>query len=267
MKCRFAFCLLCVSALLSLTECKKGNNTNLKDTETDTTGGASPMGYMPAVIGMKLTYTITQGDEKGQMEVITVTSVKDSAGYKAGTFKNDVAGIIITGSGWFNGKNTVIKNSTPGIYYNLMDSLRYTFNRAFTHQEAPFIITIPHQQQGGATVFNDITTGRFHGENYDEDTHDDLKEDYAVIIHKGTIDSVATISTPKGNIPNCVRVHYLMTSTLSWTITGDSGAFSGTNSNNLEEFIWFAPGLGMIESKEVNIKTGEVSVTELTGVE
>lgn len=266
MKRLFFSCLLLVFIMFSFSECNRDGASDQQNTN-DTTGTVNSMAYMPFVNGMKLTYTITQGEEQGNSSVLKVTGLKDSSGYTVANFITNVSGMDISSSGMFNQKNTILTSNAPAIYNQMLDSLRKTFNRNFTHQEKPFVIVIPHQNQAGTTVFNDITTGQIHGENYDADLHEQLIEDYSIIIQKGTIDSVATLTTAKGDIHNCVRIRYTMTTTFSYNAVGDDGNYSGTDKIELDKTEWFAPGLGMIKSKEINRKTGAVSITELTQVE
>lgn len=222
-------------------------------------------GYMPEIKGMKLTYTITKGDEMGESYIQTVKDVHDSSGYIVATLVADISGIVINSQVMHNEKNTVTIDGPPPVYYQLLDQIKNGYTE-FTHEENYLNMVIPHQNQLKAIVFTETVVAKWHGVNDDPEGETTTVMDYNQTEHQGIIDTIEKVKIHSGEF-ECLRIHWLRTTSEKVTITDQSGTNTIESGNQFDETVWVTKGIGIIKSREVNLKTGIFSETELTKIE
>lgn len=222
-------------------------------------------GYMPEIKGTKLTYTITKGDEMGTSYIQTVKDVRDSSGYKVADLVADISGITLDSKSIYNEKNTITYDALPAIYYQLLDQVKNAYTE-FTHEENFLNMVIPHQNQLKAVVFNETIVAKWHGINNDPDDETTVVMDYNQTEHQGIIDTIESVKITLGEF-ECLRIHWIRTTSGKTTITDRTGTKTIVSENQFDETIWVTKGIGAIKSREINLKKGIFSETELTKIE
>ena len=235
-----------------------------KDLDKDPLPKVSSLaGYMPEVKGMELTYTVTKGDEEGTISVMKVEDVHDSAGYKVSMGVTQVADIDNPFYTIHNQEKTVSSVGLPPTYYKSMTQLAGQFD-VFTHEEHPYAMVIPHKEQLHAVVFPESVFGKWHAENNGEGTS--LINDYTLTVTSGEIDSLAKVSIGIGSF-DAIRIHFTSKGRFRSVYTDYDGSQTVTDDElDLDEKAWYTLGLGVIKSEETNLKTGLLTVIELTKI-
>jgi|GEM_PF-1575094 len=257
------FILLLLTGATVFTSCNKKDQKVPDDISNPLTPDEN--GYLAATKGMKLTYTITEGDGLGTAYIWHVTEVKDSSDYKlvASELLFD-GGMTVYAQGKYNKEKTIsIGSNMPPLYYQLLEEMKQTFNTSFTHMERPKTMVIPHKDQLNVTVSGKITVGEWHGTGNDEDT--EIQQDYSVEHSPTIIDSLGRIQIGLGTF-DCVRIRYTSTAHNKMVITASNSSpqtFEGYFAS--EVTVWIAIGLGAIKSMDVS--PAGISVTELTKIE
>jgi len=244
---------------VTLVSCSKKDGLESDPDNLDAT-----VGYIP-VQDTKLTYTITKGDEIGFSNTITVNNFHDSAGYTVANFTIEAAGIVQHSTGFYNKEQSITYNDVPSLYVQTVENLvKPQYNNTFTHEEHPFIMTIPHENQKGATVLNETIAGKWHGVNIGPgEPHDKTVADFSITYHTGTIVATEKITTNLGTF-DCLQIVFNRTDFSKYTFNGDPIADTKVE---WELTTWLARGIGSIKSREVNLSTGAVNETALTKIE
>jgi hypothetical protein len=250
--------LFAFTITLLATACNKDKDDNNPLPDVDATAG-----YMPGTKGMELTYTVTQGDEMGASSVMKITDVYDSSGYTVAKGTASAAGIGNPVYIIHNKEKTVNTVRPVAAYYESL-SLAAAQYDVFTHEEHPYIITIPHNSQLHAVVFPETVFTRTHGEKNDNGAS--LVNDYTQTEMAAEIDSIGKITIKLGAF-DCVRVHHIRKTHLHGVATDYDGSQTVVDQGvEFDEKEWYTPGLGVIKTEETNMNTGVLTVTELTKV-
>lgn len=249
---------LLLLVILTIISCNKKDNTSPDNQMPDTTTGS---GYMAVEKGMKLTYTVAQGDASGNSYIWHVTNVNDSAGYKiAHSELLFDGGITVHANGRYNGAQTIMLGSEmPPVYYQLLTQMQRQFNVSFVHNEYPVNTIIPHKNQVGVIVAPEQKTAEWHGKGADGNLT--IQQDYVVKRSKAIIDSLDHITTSIGEF-DCVRYRY-KTTTENKITTSEGGTSEMEYESNTT--VWVALGLGIIKTTDVS--AASVNTTELTKIE
>lgn len=222
-------------------------------------------GYMPQTKGLKLTYTITSGDESGGSSVTRITDVYDSSGYTVAKGTSIVTGTEISAPFYMvHNKEKTIQTVAPlPVYYQTLDQLAAQFD-VFTHEEHPYAMTIPHSNQRNAVVFPENIYTKWHSEQLDEEAS--LITDNTTTVTPGQIDSLGKVTIALGTF-DCIRVHYISKGHFHSVATDATGQQVVDYETDLDRKEWFAPGIGFVKGSETNLKTGGVTITELTKID
>ncbi|WP_188753925.1 hypothetical protein [Parapedobacter defluvii] len=261
---RFGNLLYVLSALivcLSMLSCSKDSDDSILPDDEQ----LEHLGYIASEKGMKLTYTITEGDELGLTSQMKVTDVKDIDGYRVAYSEISMPGIVINSSGRFNKKETISDGANmPAVYYETLEQIKKGYNTSFTHKENPMTLVIPHQDQAGQVVGQKKILAEWHGVNIEEDTK--MVADYTMERSNVVTDGNEIIETAVGKF-ECLKMTYTATATttieITDLITGVVTPF--TNIGIMEITMWIAKGIGTVKTTEV--MGGTVTTTELTKVE
>ena len=245
--------------LVALTSCSKKDHPG-----SDPDDGDPAVGYIP-VQDTKLTYTVTKGDEVGFSTVITVDNFRDSASYTVVDFTIEAAGFVHHSRGAYSVQQSVTYNDVPLLYVETVENLiKPQYNSVFTHEEHPFIMTIPHQDQSGATVLNETVVAVWHGVAIDPDEpHDETVADFSITYHAGTIVGSEKVTTALGTF-DCLKIVFNRTDFTKYSLNGEPLV---DYKSEWEMTTWLVKGIGSVKSREVNLSTGAISETELTKIE
>ncbi|WP_262247226.1 hypothetical protein [Parapedobacter soli] len=254
--------LLFIAAVLALQGCQKDPAKPDEQLPVD-----EMMGYMASQKGMKLTYTITEGDGLGSTYLWEVTDVKDSAGYKVCSARLAFDGnIFIYNNGRFNAEESVsLGANMPAIYYDVLEQMKTQFNVSFTHNERPIPTVIRHHDPVDQLISSAGIVAEWHGVG--EDDYSKITQDYEVERSAITVDTTERIKIGLGEF-DCLRLRFHSASHNKMVITDKiSNAGPQTIVNKFESDVttWIALGLGTIRTTEVS--AAGISTTELTSIE
>ena len=265
---RFGLILIFTGSICGWSGCSKSAASNSphqnKKTPASSAADTSAMGYMADQKGVILHYTITSGDEAGATSLVSYTAVKDSAGYLLANLESEAAGIKIYSSVYHNKENTYALQSFPALYYAALATLAQAFT-SFTHQESPLVMSLPHKDPLHKIVFPATVTASWHGLKTDNDSQMDTRMTQTE--GKAVIDSIGNITTAAGLFKDCIRVHYLRTQKRTTTISSSTDNFSQDDATEFDNKIWYAKGIGVVKTLELNLKTAVTTVTELSKIE
>ncbi|HTN36033.1 MAG TPA: hypothetical protein VL053_03105 [Arachidicoccus sp.] len=221
-------------------------------------------GYMPVINGTVLTYTVTSGEEAGASATVTIQNVHDSSGFKCEGVLRNAAGILIAESARYNKGFTYTISSLPSLYYDALKEIAKGYNVSFTHTERPIVMALPHKDPLHAVVFNELISSEWHGVNNEEGTTTDARAGQTE--HKAVVDSLGKIKLAIGEF-DCIRVHFLRTKQSNVVVTDDEGVHNFNSTVSFDLISWMAKGIGPVKEQEINLNTGETTITELTKIE
>lgn len=253
--------MLFIAAVLALQSCQKDS------AKPDELPANEIMGYMASQKGMKLTYTITEGDGLGSTYLWEVTDVKDSAGYKVCSARLAFDGnIFIYNNGRFNTEESIsLGTNMPAIYYAVLDKMREQYNVSFTHNERPIPTVIRHHDPVDQLISSAGIVAEWHGVG--EDDYSKITHDYEVERSAITVDTAERIKIGLGEF-DCLRLRFHSASHNKMVITDktpNAGSQTIVNDFDADVTAWIALGLGTIRTTEVS--AAGISTTELTSIE
>lgn len=250
-----------MAAALALQSCQKDS------AKPDELPADEIMGYMASQKGMKLTYTITEGDGLGSTYLWEVTDVKDSAGYRVCSARLAFDGnIFIYNNGRFNTEESIsLGTNMPAIYYDILEQMKTQFNVSFTHKERPIPAVIRHHDPVDQLISSAGIVAEWHGVG--EDDYSKITQDYEVKRSAITVDTAERIKIGLGEF-DCLRLRFHSATHNKMVITDKiSNAGPQTIANDFEADVttWIALGLGTIRTTEAS--AAGISTTELTNIE
>jgi hypothetical protein len=236
--------------ILAGTRCKKNSPPS--------SGNTATVPLLPAA-GTYAYHTISSDGTEGN-STTTVLDTRDSAGGKAVTLRTVVDTITVITLAFGHDSTTTFSITPPDIFYQMVALVRAQPGTVeYTYSGFPIYQRMPNSPSAGDGF---IFTGgpvKLHSVNVDHQGHR-VTSDYTITYGSGTIDSTGEKITTSAGTFTCQKWKYTMTDEFTSSLGLDM-------KNILDETVWYAPGIGMIKSREISEKDNTTSETTLITID